>query len=144
VAVPDSEQLAAWQAIDGLHRSVARSLGAALEAERGISLAWYRALDVLARRGGKVRAGELAESLDVPKASLSRQLDRLEEAGWVRRERGHLDARAVTIVLTPDGRAVYRGATTTYQRVLRRRVLRRLDDRHAAAVRATLAPLVEP
>ncbi len=138
----DPEQLAAWEAIDRLHRSVERAKHEALVAERGISLAWYRVLDALARGGGKVRAGELADVLDVPKASLSRQLDRLEEAGWVRRERGHLDARAVTIVLTPDGRAVYRGATTTAQRVLRQRVYRRLDDRRAAAVRAALDPLL--
>jgi DNA-binding MarR family transcriptional regulator len=142
VAAVDPDKLAAWEAIDRLHRSVERAQHEALVTERGISLAWYRVLDALARGGGKVRVGELAESLDVPTASLSRQLDRLEEAGWVRRERGHLDARAVTIVLTRDGRAAYRGATTTAQRVLRQRVFRRLDDRRAAAVRAALDPLL--
>lgn len=141
MAAVDPDKLAAWEAIDRLHRSVERTLHESLIAERSISLAWYRVLDALARRGGKVRAGELAEALDVPKASLSRQLDRLEEANWVRRERGHLDARAVTVVLTPDGRAVYRGATTTYQRVLRQRVYRHLDERRAVAVRTALDPL---
>lgn len=144
MAALDPDKLATWQVIDRLHRSVGRDLHAALEAERGVSLAWYRVLEALQRRGGRVRAGELAEVLTVPKASLSRQLDRLEAEGWVRRDRGADDARAVDVVLTPDGRAVFRGATTTYQRVVRRRVLNRLEDRRAAAVRSTLEPLVEP
>ncbi len=60
-------------------------------------------LILIARAGGGLRQGELAEQVGVVGPSLVRQLDRLCGAGLVRREVDRLDRRANTLWLTEQG-----------------------------------------
>lgn len=72
-------------------------------AEHGMSDA--RALPVLhiARAGGGIRQGVLAEELGVEGPSLVRILDQLCAAGLVERRDDPTDKRAKTLHLTPEG-----------------------------------------
>lgn len=130
----DPERLAAWRALNRAHAVVRRQLEVAL-AERDLPLAWFEILMCLQESGGRLRALELAEQLMVNKSSLSRQLDRLEQSGLARRDKGvDDDGRAVTVVLTRDGRAVFRQALTRYQSVVKRTFATHVTDTDLVAV----------
>jgi DNA-binding MarR family transcriptional regulator len=79
----------------------------------GLTRAQWLFLYHLARQPGCTQS-ELAELLQVEKITISRQAERLEKAGWIRRADHAADARAYHLELTPragriiaqlDGRA---------------------------------------
>jgi len=78
----------------------------------GLTRAQWLFLYYLARQPGCTQS-ELAELLQMEKISVSRQADRLEKAGWIRRRDHAADARAYHLELTPQAG----------------RVITRLDDR---------------
>ncbi len=49
------------------------------------------------------RVRGLAEALAISKPAVTRALDRLSQAGYLRRERDTADRRSVLVTLTPDG-----------------------------------------
>lgn len=55
------------------------------------------------QRNGRMSTGRLAAALAVHQSSVSILVDRLETRGLVRRMRGRLDHRVVTMELTPRG-----------------------------------------
>ena len=67
-----------------------------------ITLAQHRALVVLASRGPQ-RIADLAELLGVNSSNATRNCDRLQRRGLVRRDRDSDDRRAVRVSLTPAG-----------------------------------------
>ena len=67
----------------------------------GLTRSQWWVLTHLFRKDG-VTQSELAEILDVEKATLGRLLDRLESNGWVRRMACDLDRRAKRIYLTDE------------------------------------------
>ena len=79
-------------------------LDAELERDAGITLRWYDALVHLEDLPGGLRMNELAERILYSKSGLTRVVDRLEEAGLVRRVRPDNDRRSILVVLTDNGR----------------------------------------
>ena len=139
----DPERLAAWRDASRAHSVVRRQLEVAL-AERDLPLPWFEVLLCLQEAGGRLRALELAEQLLVNKSSLTRQLDRLEEAGYVRRDRGaDDDGRSVLVVLTRDGRAAFRFGLTAYQSVVRRAFAVHVTDTDLVAVQRVAGKILE-
>jgi DNA-binding MarR family transcriptional regulator len=67
----------------------------------GITLAQFRVLRAVSR--GPCTAGELAEQVGIPRSSLSRMLDRLEQRGLVVRQGDAADRRRVRVDITPTG-----------------------------------------
>ncbi|HLS25145.1 MAG TPA: MarR family transcriptional regulator [Beutenbergiaceae bacterium] len=63
----------------------------------------YDVLFNLAQLGGRARQWELNERLLITQPSLSRMIDRLQAAGYVRREASPSDGREVIVVLTEEG-----------------------------------------
>lgn len=63
----------------------------------------YDVLFNLAHLGGRARQGELNAHLLISQPSLSRMIDRLAHAGYVRREECQTDGRAVIVALTEEG-----------------------------------------
>jgi MarR family transcriptional regulator for hemolysin len=62
--------------------------------------AQWRALGHLAREEG-INQAALAERLEVKPITIARLIDRMEAAGWVRREADSADRRASLLFLTP-------------------------------------------
>jgi DNA-binding MarR family transcriptional regulator len=76
-----------------------------LEADFGLSVQWFEVLLRLARTPERrLRMSDLAAQTALTKSGLTRVVDRLVEAGLVRREECPTDARATFAVLTPKGR----------------------------------------
>jgi DNA-binding MarR family transcriptional regulator len=72
-----------------------------------ISLTQYRFMLFL--RNGPKRAGEIAATSLVTKATISGQITQLKEKGWVAVETEASDRRVSRVVLTSSGRAVMDG-----------------------------------
>lgn len=77
-------------------------------AAHGASFAQWRVLMVAARAGRALSIVELAALTMVPHSTLSRQIAAMAREGLLRRGRDMADGRAVSIQLTPLGRARYR------------------------------------
>lgn len=67
-----------------------------------VTLPQYRVLAVLADLG-KVRSARVADALQIEASTVTRLVDRLEDAGHVRRERDPTNRSAITLHLTPTG-----------------------------------------
>lgn len=65
----------------------------------GLTLTQWRAIAYLSRKEG-INQSVLAELLEVKPITLTRLVDRMEEAGWVERRRDPDDRRAVCLHLT--------------------------------------------
>src|SRR5262252_445612 len=81
--------------------SVMQLLGAAAAEKIGINVTDLNCLNILAL-GGRMTAGDLARATGLTTASITGVLDRLEEAGFVRRERDPQDRRRVVVRLDPE------------------------------------------
>ncbi|MBV2155183.1 MarR family winged helix-turn-helix transcriptional regulator [Kitasatospora sp. SUK 42] len=84
------------------HRRLSTGLAAAL-AEEDCTVDQWRVLRALADGRGHPM-GELAQTLLVPQASLSRLVDALADHGWVYRRQGDQDRRRITAHLSRQGR----------------------------------------
>ena len=75
-------------------------------ASLGLTRAQWWLLTYLQRDEGKTQT-ELADELDVGKASMGALIDRMEKQGWIERRPHPTDRRTNTIHFTAKGRAVY-------------------------------------
>jgi len=71
----------------------------------GLTRAQCRTLGYLARNEGINQAG-LADLLEIRSMTLVRQIDRMEEAGWIERRPDPSDRRARRLFLTEKGRRI--------------------------------------
>jgi DNA-binding MarR family transcriptional regulator len=71
----------------------------------GLTRAQCRTLGYLARNEGINQAG-LADLLEIRPMTLVRQIDRMEEAGWIERRPDPTDRRARRLFLTEKGRRI--------------------------------------
>jgi DNA-binding transcriptional ArsR family regulator len=81
--------------------AVMQLLGAASAERIGINVTDLNCLNILAPTG-RMTAGELARATGLTTASITGVLDRLEEAGFVNRERDRRDRRRVVIALNAE------------------------------------------
>jgi DNA-binding MarR family transcriptional regulator len=97
--------------IAGISRRLNRTMDETL-AEFGLDSAEHKALSVLAQAGAPYRStpGRLAERMDLSSGAMTNRLDRLEQAGLIRRLPDPDDRRRVVVELTDHGRETYRDA----------------------------------
>jgi len=97
--------------IAGLTRRIHRTMDETL-AEFGLDSAEHKALSTLAQAGPPYRStpGKLARRMDLSSGAMTNRLDRLEQAGLIRRLPDPDDRRGVVVELTDEGRRVYQQA----------------------------------
>jgi DNA-binding MarR family transcriptional regulator len=134
MAAVDRSDLALWADLVTAVRSVRDELRDRL-GQRDLPLPWFDALSALRAAGGRLRLQALADAVHLPKSTVSRQVDGMEEAGLVERELHEGDARAVVVALTTEGRAVWRSANGLEERLVARRFARHLRSGDAEALR---------
>ncbi len=94
---------------------VERTFGRRLVQESGLSRQWFEVLLRLARTpGGRLRMSDLAGQLTLSTSGLTRCVDRLEEAGLVRREACDTDRRVAYAMLTAAGRRQINAAVAAH------------------------------
>src|ERR671934_1125519 len=98
--------------IGGLSRRFHRALDETL-ADFGLDYAEYKLLGLLSREGEVYRSspGKLARVMELSSGAMTNRLDRLEQAGLVRRLPDPDDRRGVLVELTPKGHTVWNEST---------------------------------
>ena len=105
----DEEQQRTWRAWLAVSELVPRVLDAQLQRDAGLSHAAYVVLAMLSEAPGRSRRmSDLARRANQSQSRLSHTVARLEDRGWVRRERSADDGRGNVAVLTDAGWEVVR------------------------------------
>ena len=103
-----------------------RAIGRDLAAADLPDLGWYDLLWTLYRAPGRsLRVNELAREVVLSPTAMSRFVDRVEKAGYVRREPDPADRRALQIALTDAGVDLLRRMWPIYARGIEERFGRR-------------------
>lgn len=143
MSAPSHKQLVDWRVFMETAFALIDILDAELQAECGISLAWYDALVHLEETPEGSNMTELADRILASKSGLTRVIDRMEEAGLVRRERPVEDRRMVRVLLAPEGIEVLSSARSIHRRGIQEHYLRHLDRAELESATAALRKVKE-
>lgn len=128
-----------------LRRLTARSRSFSVEVARSVhpdlDPAPYALLVDIAE-AGQLRAADLVEVRGVTKAAVSRQVRALERLGLLRRDSDPTDARAHTLIVTPEGHCAVRRWQLARRRYTER-LLTSCSDQELATIAAALCQLNE-
>ena len=132
-------QLDSWVSFLRAHAAITRELSVQLQREHGLTLNDYEVLLHLSHaEGAMLRRVDLAERVLLTASGITRLLEGLERAGFVRKETCASDARVSYAKLTAEGVSKLRAAAVTH--------LRGIDElfigRYSGSELATLAELL--
>ncbi len=131
--------LAAWRSVLNAHAAVVARVEDALAGADLPPLAWYDVLWAVRRAPGRrARMAELAEGLTLSRGGATKLVDRLEAAGFLRRQPAADDGRGLHAVLTDAGQEMLRKMWPVYARVLRETFVETLSAEEAALIAAGL------
>jgi DNA-binding MarR family transcriptional regulator len=131
---PAREQLVIWRLFLTCAFALIDILDEELQAESDLTFRWYDVLVQLEESEQPLRMNELATRIVASKSGLTRVIDRMEEAGFVRRQRPDGDRRVIEVVMTDEGAAALRAARVVHRRGIDEHFAKHLDDRDFAAL----------
>ncbi|WP_234443759.1 MarR family winged helix-turn-helix transcriptional regulator [Streptomyces sp. NRRL B-24484] len=121
-----------------------RAVDAAMRAECGLSHTMFEVLLMLARaRGAGIPQRELAEGLTLTSGGTTRLVDRMEQAGLVRRTPSPADRRITLVGATPEGAEAFGRATVVHARIVDRLFLAPVAEEDRPPLLAALRAIVE-
>ena len=138
---PSRERLRAWRLYFESALALVDVLDAELERDAGIPLRWYDALVHLEETPDGLRMNELAERILYSKSGFTRVVDRMEEAGLVRRVVPKNDRRSILVVLTDQGRETMEHARRHHRHSIEQHFSRHLADTDVKALTRALDKL---
>ena len=125
----DDPRITAFGMLLEAHAAVLTQVGRDFEEASGLQVVWFAVMLRLARSPGhRLRMAELAKQIGHSTSGLTRLVDRLEDAGYVRREACPTDRRGAEAVITDEGIDVLRKALPAHIDSLDRRVATPLGD----------------
>ncbi len=105
------EEQEVWRAYLSMVNAVRKSTVRQLMTDADMPPAYFEILVHLSEaQDSTLRMSELAQATEGTQSQLSHAVNRLEERGWVRRQRCEADGRGLYAVLTPDGMAALESA----------------------------------
>jgi DNA-binding MarR family transcriptional regulator len=139
----DQEEIAAWRAFLRSHSLMLRQIEADL-AQAGLPpLGWYDVLWALYEAPeNHLQPYELADAIVLSRSGLSRMIDRIEEAGYVRRRACPGDRRAIHVELTDEGKRMLDEMWPVYARGIADHFLPALGE-HACTLRQAMESVAE-
>ena len=130
----------AWRGVLFANARVLHAVERDLQEHVGLSLPF---MDVLGRLydapGRRLRMQELQELSLFTRSGMTRLVDRIEQAGFVRRERVPGDRRGIFVVLTSEGGGAYEAAIAQHRSDIEREFGSRLTPGQHEAVANALA-----
>jgi DNA-binding MarR family transcriptional regulator len=133
----DDDEQRAWRAFLRAASGVDEALDRQLQREAGMPHAYYQVLAMLSEVPDRtLRMSELAGLTTSSASRLSHAVARLEEKGWVRREKHPTDRRGALAVLTDDGWDALVAAAPGHVAAVRAAVFDRLDAEQVRQLRA--------
>jgi DNA-binding MarR family transcriptional regulator len=141
-AIPVPLQLEGWVSFLRAHAAITRELSAQLQREHDLTLNDYEVLLHLSHaEGGRMRRVDLAQEVILTASGITRLLEGLERAGWVRKESCASDARVSYAALTDEGREKLRVAAETHLRGIDELFLSRYSGSELTALAELLGRL---
>ena len=135
---PSPERLRAWRLFFESALALLDVLNAELEQAVGIPQRWYDVLVHLEESPDGIPMNELAERILYSKSGFTRVVDRMEEAGLVRRARPESDRRTILIVLTERGTETLERARRHHRDGIQRHFTRHLTNADIKALTCAL------
>ena len=122
----DDDEQRVWRAYLAVNRKLPEAIARRTQ-ESGLPGGYYIIMAMLSEAPGRqLRMSDLAEMVSSSPSRISHAVDRLDERGWVRREKSPTDRRGNMAVLTDEGM----------------RIVREAAPRHVQAVRESLFDLL--
>jgi DNA-binding MarR family transcriptional regulator len=131
---PSPEALRAWRLYFESALALLDVLEAELERDAGLPVRFYDTLVQLEDARDGLRMNELAERILYSKSGFTRVVDRMEEAGLVRRVRPENDRRSFLVQLTDQGRATIENARRYHRSSIEHHFARHLADSDVKAI----------
>jgi DNA-binding MarR family transcriptional regulator len=125
---PSAERLRAWRLYFESALALIDVLDAELERDAGIALRWYDVLVKLEEMPDGLCMNELAERILYSKSGFTRVVDRMEEAGLVRRVRPQDDRRSILVFMTEEGRSTMEHARRHHRHAIEEHFSSHLTD----------------
>jgi DNA-binding MarR family transcriptional regulator len=119
----------AWLALIRTHATLWNQTEAQMRQDSGLTMARYDVLMQLDIAGGRLGLSDLAAAILLSPSGLSKLVDRMAAAGFLRREPDPDDARSTFATITPRGRRAVRKARLSHHDWLDRVFGGALDDR---------------
>jgi DNA-binding MarR family transcriptional regulator len=140
----DERQQRTWRAWLTVSELLPRTLDAQLQRDAGISHAAYVVLAMLSESPTRSRRmSDLARRANQSQSRLSHTVARLEERGWVRRERSAEDGRGNLAVLTESGWEIVRSVAPGHVDAVRAAMFAPLTEEQTEALGQVLEAIVE-
>jgi len=140
----DERQQRTWRAWLTVSELLPRTLDAQLQRDAGISHAAYVVLAMLSESPTRSRRmSDLARRANQSQSRLSHTVARLEERGWVRRERSAEDGRGNLAVLTESGWEIVRSVAPGHVDAVREAMFAPLTEQQTEALGQALEAIVE-
>ena len=139
------EKVALFGLLLDTNARLSRDFGAELEARCQMPLAWFDVLLQLRNSDdGRLKMSQMANAIVHSTGGTTRLVDRLQEAGFVRREHCKNDRRAVYVGITDAGSAKLDDALTVHVRYLDENLAARLSDAERTQLTGLLTKLNAP
>ena len=135
---PSPERLRSWRLFFESALALRDVLDTELEQAVGIPQRWYDVLVHLEESPDGIRMNELAERILYSKSGFTRVVDRMEEAGLVRRVRPEHDRRSILVVLSEKGRETMEEARRHHRNGIERHFSQHLTDADVKALTRSL------
>lgn len=132
---PSREELAAWRLFLNCAWALIDILDAELTEETDLTLRWYDVLVHLEEADHGLPMNELASRILSSKSGLTRVVDRMDEAGLVKRERPEADRRVVRVRITPKGLDALHAARVVHRRGIQEHFVQHLGARDLQALK---------
>ncbi|MGQ3211691.1 MAG: MarR family winged helix-turn-helix transcriptional regulator [Shinella sp.] len=140
---PSAATTRLWIALMRTQRMLLAAIEQDLKAADLAPLGWYDVLWELVRaEKGRLRPFEIEAHTLLAQHNLSRLLDRMEEAGLVRRDVFPQDGRGRWVLVTETGRAMQQRIWTVYGASIERHLGEKLSDSDADQLADKLALLI--
>jgi DNA-binding MarR family transcriptional regulator len=140
----DEEQQRTWRTWLSVAELLPRALDAQLQRDAGLSHAAYVVLAMLSEAPGRSRRmSDLARRANQSQSRLSHTVARLEERGWVRRERSADDGRGNLAVLTDAGWDVVRTVAPGHVDAVREAMFAPLTDEQTRVLGDAMQAILE-
>ncbi len=143
MSTPTPEQLRTWQLYFETSLALTDVLSAEFERDTDLTFQTYDVLVHLEDDPEGIRMNELAERILYSKSGLTRVVDRLENAGYVKRTVPANDRRSILVALTDQGRAAMEAARVHHRRSLQEHFASHLSDADFKALDRAFAKLRE-
>jgi len=135
---PTPERLRCWRLFFESSLALIDMLDSELQEAVGIPQRWYDVLVQLEEAPDGLPMNELAERILYSKSGFTRVVDRMEEAGLVRRVRPEHDRRSILVLLTEEGTTTMGRARRHHRDGIDRHFSRHLTDAEVRALTKAL------